>query len=174
MIVLTDGATASIVAGERKTRTIAQPRNLHLMGEWFIRVLRGNRWDDYGCVSRATVTSAAVTELLTVMTGGVSSALANFKWHAIGTGTSAESSSNTTLDSQLGSRALGDQTIVAPNKYQSFATITAGDDAAITEAGIFSASSGGVLLDRGRITTTIVVDSGQQVESTYLLTLIGS
>ena len=68
---------------------------------------------------------------------------------ALGSGTTAASASDTDLGSILGSRELLDSTTVTDNTIQYVSSFEAGDaTGAVTEAGIFNASSGGSMLCR--------------------------
>jgi len=68
---------------------------------------------------------------------------------ALGSGTTAASASDTDLESILGSREALDSTTVTDNAVAYVASFEAGDaTGAVTEAGIFNASSGGSMLCR--------------------------
>lgn len=67
---------------------------------------------------------------------------------AVGTGTTAATTSDTTLETELATRVAGTLSS-STNVWQNSAVFGAGvDTGAITEAGIFSASSGGTMLAR--------------------------
>jgi hypothetical protein len=67
----------------------------------------------------------------------------------MGTGAVAENVTDTALGTQVETRATGTQVEGASaNIYRTVATITATASRAITEHGVFSASTGGTLLDR--------------------------
>jgi hypothetical protein len=89
---------------------------------------------------------------------------------AIGTGTSTPGASDTALGTQTGRVSLSGS-VVSTNTITYTATFPAGTgDGAITEAGIFNASSGGVMLCR---TTFPVVNkaSGDTVAVTWVVTV---
>jgi hypothetical protein len=89
---------------------------------------------------------------------------------AIGTGTSTPGASDTTLGTQTGRVSLSGST-VSTNTITYTATFPAGTgDGAITEAGIFNASSGGTMLCR---TTFPVVNkaSGDTIAVTWVVTV---
>jgi hypothetical protein len=131
-------------------------------------------WTDLGTVSRAIVTDAAIAVLIDVLEGGSSSTLQNFKYHDTGTGSTAESAADTTMETSVSEgRDVGTQVNPSAGVYRSIATHTYFAGAAITEHGIFSAEVGGTLLDRS-VFTAINVVTGTQVEYTYDLTLTGS
>jgi hypothetical protein len=89
---------------------------------------------------------------------------------AIGTGTSTPGASDTSLGTQTGRVSLSGST-VSTNTITYTATFPAGTgDGAITEAGIFNASSGGTMLCR---TTFPVVNkaSGDTIAVTWVVTV---
>jgi hypothetical protein len=68
---------------------------------------------------------------------------------ALGSGSTAAAANNTALGSQLGSREALDSTTVTSNAVAYVASFEAGDaTGAVTEAGLFNASSGGTMLCR--------------------------
>jgi hypothetical protein len=161
-----------IKSGECKPRRdqIGTAR-LHLIGEWRLRVRHlDGREDDYGVVSRKIVTAVALTELLNVLAAGTSAALGDFHFHALGTGTSPESSSDTHLAAEVGVRTAGTQQ-VSNKQYITAATIISTVATNITEAGIFSGNN--ILLDRSKF-AAVPVTVGEQIFSTYTLTPVGS
>ena len=68
---------------------------------------------------------------------------------ALGSGTTAAAAGDTALESQLGSREALDTTTVTSNAIEYVASFEAGDaTGAVTEAGIFNASTAGTMLCR--------------------------
>jgi hypothetical protein len=68
---------------------------------------------------------------------------------ALGSGSTAAAAGNTALESQLGSREALDSSTVTNNQIVYVSSFEAGDaTGAVTEAGIFNASSGGTMLCR--------------------------
>ncbi len=68
---------------------------------------------------------------------------------ALGSGTTAAAAGDTSLESQLGSREALDSSTVTNNQIVYVSSFEAGDaTGAVTEAGIFNASSGGTMLCR--------------------------
>lgn len=68
---------------------------------------------------------------------------------ALGSGSTAAAAGDTTLGSQLGSREVLDSSTVTNNQIVYVSSFEAGDaTGAVTEAGIFNASSGGTMLCR--------------------------
>ncbi len=99
------------------------------------------------------------------------SAFGDFKYHEMGLGTQAENANETALQTTTGiARATGSQTEGASaNIYKSVGTITADATEAITEHGLFNASSGVTMMDRTKFTAINVV-SGNQIEFTFQIT----
>lgn len=89
------------------------------------------------------------------MTGALSGDTASpetMKYIAIGIGTDAAASGDTTLGTERGTRGTGTQsrvnTTVTNDTYQAVATVSITDTWAITEAGLFSADTNGTLFAR--------------------------
>jgi hypothetical protein len=105
--------------------------------------------------------------------------LENMKFHGLGTGSTAESASQTALITELTTEYTGDVRATGTttegataNIYRTVATNTldATPGAALREHGVFSASTSGVLLDR-TLYAAITLSSGDALQSTYELTL---
>jgi hypothetical protein len=129
----------------------------------------GGEWQDLGVASRRVVT--------TVGAGFIADAFMNLteletmNYHDSGTGTNAESAGDTTLQTPAGpARVTGTQSKPTSVQYRTVGTITYTTNQTITEHGIFSASTSGVLLDRS-VFTGIAVSNGAQIEFTYTLTV---
>ncbi len=143
----------------------------HLVSELRIKVFRNDGTvEDYGVVSRKVVTTVGVNFIAAAFLG--TATLANMNFHDSGTGTNAESIADTTLQTPYGgARASGVQTSPGSGQYQSVATITYAGGFAITEWGIFSASSVGTLLDRFEFSAgAINVVSGNAIQATFIIT----
>lgn len=126
----------------------------------------GNR-QDIGLISTKLVTTAGVAWLATLLAG---TSTGNAKYHASGTGTTAENVSDTALVSDSGvARATGSQ-VASTNTYTSVGTQTYVGTLAITEHGLFTASSSVTLIDRS-VFSAINVVSGDSIQFTYVLTL---
>jgi hypothetical protein len=91
-------------------------------------------------------------------------------YHASGTGTNAEAAGDTALQTEVASRQAGTQSEPAANQYRTVATITYAASFAITEHGLFSASSNGTVLDRS-VFAAINVVNGDGIQFTYTLTV---
>ena len=93
---------------------------------------------------------------------------------ALGSGTTAAAANQTDLVSILGSREALDSTSTSSNTITYVASFEAGDaTGAVTEAGLFNASSGGTMLCR---TVFSVVNKGAQdiLNITWVITLQAS
>lgn len=122
---------------------------------------------DIGLVSTKLVTTAGVAWLATLLAGTSSG---NAKYHASGTGTNAESAADVALQTDSGiARATGSQT-PSTNTYTSVGTQTYTGTLAITEHGLFTASSSVTLIDRS-VFSAINVVNGDSIQFTYVLTL---
>jgi hypothetical protein len=134
-------------------------------------------WIDYGVLSTRVVTTAGVGFLVDAWQNSVE--LENMKYHGVGTGTNAEGSGDTALQTESttaidpnSTRATGSTTEGASaNIFRSVGTVTFDDTAAITEHGLFSqaATGGGVLWDRS-VFSAINVVSGDSIQFTYDVT----
>lgn len=94
-----------------------------------------------------------------------------WKYHDSGTGVGAEAAGDTALGTPCGeSRDAGSQVEGATaNIYKSVATHTYAGTFSITEHGLFSASTGGILMDRTKF-TAIGVDANDKIEFTFEIT----
>lgn len=122
-----------------------------------------------GLVSTKVVTDGGVGFIVDAMQGLAT--IANLKFHGSGTGVAAESAANTALGTEVGTRGSGTQLEGASaNIYRTVATLTYSSTLAITEHGLFTASTGPILFDRS-VFAAINVISGDSIEFTYELTL---
>jgi len=97
-------------------------------------------------------------------------AFGDYKWHDSGTGTNAESSGDTTLQTPCGeSRGSGTQIEGAQTyEYKSVYTHTYAGSFSITEHGLFNADTAGILMDR-TVFSAIGVGSGDKIEFTFTI-----
>lgn len=87
----------------------------------------------------------------------------------LGTGTNAANASDTALQTELSTRVSGTLSSIG-NVWQNVATFGAGvDTGSITEAGIFSASSGGTMLAR-QVFGVITKSAGDSLQVTWQVT----
>jgi len=137
------------------------------------RVMRAGRdsWDELGVISTKKVTTAFVNYLVDSFQNSAGSPLDVFKYHDSGIGAVGESNGDTALGNPCGeARDTGSQAEGASaNIYKTIATHTYAGTFAITEHGVFSASSSGTLLDRS-VFSAINVITGDKIEFTYQLT----
>ena len=148
-----------------------------------IVVFRGpklpNVWssvEDYGCVGHKVITTAGVNYLVDAWQNSVE--LENFKYHALGTGSTAEANGDTALVTELTTEYTGDVRATGTTTEGASANIfrTVGTNtldgtpgAALREHGIFSASTSGTLWDR-TVFSSITLSSGDALQSTYDMT----
>jgi hypothetical protein len=131
-------------------------------------------WSDLGVISERIVTAAFIALITDELTNTDRPAMQTLKFHDSGTGTNVESGADTTLQTPTGeSRDSGTQTVPGAGQYQTVATHTYSNPFAVTEHGVFSAASGGTLLDRSKFAAINVVN-GSQIQWTYTLTITGS
>jgi hypothetical protein len=125
-----------------------------------------------GGLTAGIVTTAGVNYMATdFASGGVTPTISGFKFHASGTGTNAAAVGDTTLQTDSGvARVIGTPTNPSANQYRSVATMAYTSTLAITEWGLFSASSSGTLWDR-RVFSAINVVNGDSIQFTYTLTV---
>ena len=129
----------------------------------------GEDWQDLGVASRRVITTVGAGFIVDAFQNLVE--LEAMNYHDSGTGTNAESAGDTTLQTPAGpSRVAGTQSEGTSVQYKTVGTISYTTTQAITEHGIFSASTSGVLLDRS-VFTAINVVNGSQIEFTYTLTV---
>lgn len=134
---------------------------------------------DYGVASLQKVTTAGVNYIATRLVDANTS-IGAFDFHGYGTGTTAESNADTALVTELttqyatdSTRPTGTPTNPSANVYQSVATLSpdTGGTIAITEHGLFSATSAGTLLDRSVFSAVNLVAGSDSLQTTYQLTI---
>lgn len=121
-----------------------------------------------GLVSTMVVTTAGVNYMRDNFNNQTGSAnIVNFNFHDSGTGTGAEAVGDTALGAAAGpARVTGTQSAPATKQYRTVGTITYTATLAITEHGVFSASSAGTLWDRS-VFGAINVNNGDSIQFTY-------
>jgi hypothetical protein len=131
------------------------------------------RVEDLGVICRKKVTQAFVKRLANQLANNFAGA-DSFKYHDSGTGTTAESNADTGLETPTGlARVAGTQADTSSGttgNYRTVATITYNASYAITEHGVFNASTAGTLLDRS-VFAAINVANGDSIQFTYDLTI---
>jgi len=125
---------------------------------------------DYGLISARVVTTAFVNFMVDQLQTE-SSTWGDFKYHDSGVGTTAENASDTDIETTDGEdRVAGSQEEgSSANIYKSVGTISYTTTKAITEHGLFNASTGGTLMDRS-VFSEINVGNGDSIQFTYELT----
>jgi hypothetical protein len=151
-----------------------------LTAQLAIRLFRANgEIVDYGVVGYRVVTDAGVAFIVDDFDPAATTDISTLKYHGCGTGTGAESASDTALGTESttalnpdSTRATGTATQPSANIYRSTGVVTFDASAAITEHGIFSqaATGGGTLLDRSLFSAINVV-SGDSISFQYSLTV---
>lgn len=146
-------------------------------GALWVTVLRADGTEiPMGLASLRVVTDTGVGFIVDAFQNSVE--LETMKYHGLGTGTTAESASQTALVTELSTqyspdstRATGTTTEASSNVYRTVGTNTLDGSAAVTEHGIFSAATAGtgVLLDRSVFSALNLV-SGDGLSTTYDLT----
>lgn len=127
--------------------------------------------ENCGRVSRGKVTTAFrdfnATNFVTDST-----TFGDFKFQRPGTGSTAEANTDTTLVTDTGLEATGNQTNPTASTYQSVATVTADTTETWAEHQIRNATgaTGGTMLDRSLISPTVAVVNLDTVQFTYVLT----
>lgn len=123
-----------------------------------------------GIICRKCVTDDFVEFLVTKLIAAGNINL--FEWHDAGIGTTAENATDSALVTPWGgARVEGTQVEGASaNIYKTVATIPFTSAKAITEHGVFSASTSGILADRS-VFSEINVDTNVSIEFTYGLTV---
>lgn len=95
-----------------------------------------------------------------------------YKYIESGEGTTPPAKNNTDTESEIAiARTTGTQSEASPSVYQVVGEITYDGTYAVTEACIFSASTGGVLFIRGTF-TAINVGNGDKIEFTFTLEIL--
>lgn len=134
-----------------------------------------------GVASMRVVTDAGVAKIVALLNTSDAATGTTFKYHGFGTGTTAEAAGDTALVTELttqyvvdSTRPTGSQTNNGANVYRSVGTLSpdSGGVIAVTEHGLFSASSAGTLLDRSKF-AAVNLDSanGDSLAVTYDLTI---
>ena len=138
---------------------------------------RDGRVVDYGTAGYHLVTTAGKNYVAADFAGGAND-VNLFKFHAIGTGTTAAAAGDTALQTELttqynpdNTRATGSQSS-STNTYTTAGTNTVDASAAVTEWGLLTqaATGGGTLFDR-QVFAALNLVSGDSVTTTYTLTI---
>jgi hypothetical protein len=160
-------------------RTVSRFTHLPAVyGQLWVQTIEDGELRDYGLVGLKVVTTAGVTKIVDFLRANDTTTGQNFKYHSLGTGSTAEAVGDTALVTELtteynpdSTRATGSQTNNGATVYRTVGsnTLDGTPGAALREHGIHSASSGGTLLDR-TVYAAITLSSGDTFVSTYDLT----
>lgn len=146
---------------------------------WLAKVDKDGKQWDLGLASCRVVTNAGVGYIVDAFQNLVE--LENMKFHAVGTGGTAESATQTALVTELTTQyatsstrptgSLGEQSGNS-NVFETAATITVSASVALTEHAIMSqaATGGGTMLDR-TLFSVVNLNSGESLQATYDFTL---
>lgn len=156
----------------------ARARGLAAMyGELYGRIIhRDGSVTNLGLLGRRVITDAGVAYIAADIGGGASDSNL-FKYHGFGTGSTAESASQTALVTELTTQYATDNTrptgsqANSTNTYTTVATLSPDATVTITEHGIFTATSAGTMLDRTVFTGVALTGSADSLQATYVLTL---
>ncbi len=151
----------------------------HFFGSLHLTLIRGgDEVVPLGLAGLRVVTTAGVNYIVDAFQNTVE--VENFIYHGFGTGGAAEAVGNTALTTELtteyvvnSTRPTGSNTEGASaNIYRSVGTLSpdSGGTLAITEHGLFSATSAGTLLDRTLFSAVNVVASSDSLQATYEIT----
>jgi len=138
-------------------------------GSLGIRVKKKGVWYDFGTVSHKVITTA-YAEFYVDQLINETSAFGDFKWHQIGTGSTAESAADTALETPVEAVTAGTQEEDSSKVYKSVAQIAITATRALREHGIFNSNAPGLMMDR-TVFDLITLDNGDTFEATYKLTV---
>lgn len=148
-------------------------------GVVWAQITRGDgRVEQLGLVSMRLVTDTGVGYIVDAFQNIVE--LENMKFHGFGTGTGTEAAADAALGTELttqyavdNTRPTGSQTETSANIYRTVGTLSpdSGGTIAVTEHGVFSASSAGVLLDRSKFSAMNLVAGSDSLQVTYDFTI---
>jgi len=145
--------------------------NLKLKGDVFITVKDKDGKVKEERHEKNLVVSAGLNFICDRMEGTSEAVMSHM---ALGSGTTAAAAGDTDLQSILGSREELDSTTVSANTITYISSFEAGDaTGAVTEAGIFNASTGGTMLCRV-VFGTITKAADDTMSVTWVITLNAS
>jgi hypothetical protein len=136
---------------------------------------------DYGLVSTRLVTTAGVNFIVDAFQG--STELENLRYHGFGTGTNAEATGDTALQTEETTQYASDNTRptgslaegASANIFRTVATYSpdSGGTRAITEHGVLSqaGTGGGTLLDRSVFSAVNLAAGADSLQATYEITV---
>lgn len=142
------------------------------------KLLGDGTYVDYGVAGRHLITTAGKQYVASTFDNTAEPEL--FKFHGYGTGTTAAALGDTALQTELTTEYVTNSTRPTGSQAHSAATYTtvatlspdSGGTIAVTEWGLFSASSSGTLLDRQVFSAVnLVAANGDSLQTTYVLTI---
>jgi hypothetical protein len=150
-----------------------------LYGVLYLRKRTGEgEWLDLGLASVRVVTTAGVNFIVDAFQN--TTELETLHFHGFGTGGTAEAAADTALVTELTTQYVPDNTRptgttiegATANIYRTVATLSpdVGGTIAITEHGVFSATTAGTLLDRSLFSAVNLVAGSDSLQATYDLT----
>ena len=141
-----------------------------IMGELrAVKIFADGSTMNYGVLGRRVVTTA-YCEFMVDQHQTESSVIGDYKFHDSGVGTTNENVTDTAIETTDGqARTSGTQVEESSVIYRSVGTIAYGSTLAITEHGLFSASTGATLMDRTEFAIINVVN-GDSIQYTYGIT----
>lgn len=170
--ILPDGVELPQILGALKETK--KPNTFEMFGFLSRKHTRSGQVIADGLVSCRLVTVAFANYLVDSLQNSTTTPMDLFKYHAVGTGTAAESNTDTTLGTEIESREVGTQIEgTSPNIYKSVATITFSGTHSVAEHGLFSATpTGGTMMDRSVFSPADDVQNLDEIEYTYQLTVV--
>lgn len=172
---------AELLDAITRTAVIEATLSLTVFRQRDSRFWAGEPIEEYGIVSRRLITDAFVAAVVDALDVGVGFTLTNFRFHGIGTGSTAEAANQTALVTELtteygnsNARATGTATQPSANIYTSTATNTLDSGTpALREHSVFTqaATGGGTMFDRS-LFAAINLDGtvGDGLQSAYSAT----
>lgn len=155
----------------------------HFYGQLWLSVFRGDgEVVDLGLASLRVVTDAGVKFICDDFNANTQD-VTTMKFHGFGTGTTAEAATQTALVTELttqynpdSTRPTGSQASAGTTGSATYTTVAtlspdSGGTIAITEHGIFSATSAGTMLDRSVFSAVNLVAASDSLQATYVLTV---
>lgn len=137
-------------------------------GSLSARVCFNGKWYDLGVVGKKVVTTA-FCELMVDTLVSSEALFSTYKFHQLGTGSTAEAIGNTALVTPVETVTEGTQVEDSSVIYKSIATLAITDTRILREHGIFNTVTPAGLLDRTMF-DIVTLYNGDSYEATYKLT----
>lgn len=148
----------------------------HFYGALYLDLHRADgRTEHLGLASLRVITTAGVTRIVDGLQSSATD-LSLWRFHAFGTGGTAEAVGDTALVTELttqyatdNTRPTGSQTEASATVYRTVGTLDPDANVAITEHGVLTqaATGGGTLLDRSLFSVVNVDAAGDTLQATY-------